>query len=120
MDNQAGCGAGGGVWTEAPWAIRVDDPSFVVDPDNEADELGGGAFGFVIRAKLNGVDVAAKTSYLFLYPKRDGLVGPRRDPNAAESLQLQITECMRESEALQRLEHPMVVKFDGVQANAQV
>ena len=112
-----GGGAGGGGWTEAPWAIRVDDPSFVVDPDNEADELGGGGFGFVIRAKLNGVDVAAKTSYLFLYPKR---VVPRRDPNAAESLQLQITECMRESEALQRLEHPMVVKFDGVQANAQV
>ena len=115
-----GGGAGGGGWTEAPWAIRVDDPSFVVDPDNEADELGGGAFGFVIRAKLNGVDVAAKTSYLFLYPKRYGLVGARRDPNAVEGLQLQITECMRESEALQRLEHPMVVKFDGVQANAQV
>ena len=39
--------------------------------------------------------VAAKTSYLFLYPERYGLVGPEKDPDAADGLQCQIAECMR-------------------------
>jgi hypothetical protein len=112
----AGEGKAGGAqeWTQEAWAIPVDDPSFTIDPEDPESQLGAGAFGFVIRARLGEENVAAKTSYMFQNPRRHGLVGPMRDPAVVEGLQFQISECMRESAALRRLEHPMLIRFKGI------